>query len=130
MTGCLVPKIAPQRNGYVRVEWVLRGEPEGRAKTRLLHRVMWEKWHGKSIPEGMTIDHLCRNRACFNPLHLEVVTLRENILRGESLAAANAKKTRCPRGHAYDATNTYTSPRRLRHCRRCACLRARARRAG
>ena len=53
------------------------------------------------------IDHLCRNRACVNPDHLELVTDRENVLRGEGLTAINARKTHCIRGHEFSPTNTY-----------------------
>lgn len=52
-----------------------------------------------SIPNGLQIDHLCRNRACINPNHLEAVTQRVNILRGECNAARNFRKEACIRGH-------------------------------
>jgi hypothetical protein len=67
----------------------------------------------------ITVDHLCRNHACVNPRHLEVVTHRENVLRGISGAAVNARKTHCPKGHEYDVVNTYVSPRGGRLCRAC-----------
>jgi len=59
------------------------------------------------IPRGYTLDHLCRNTACVRPAHLEPVTLRDNILRGNGPTAQNARKTHCPRGHAYNKANTY-----------------------
>lgn len=72
------------------------------------------------IPEGLQIDHLCRVRACVNPDHLEPVTLRENVLRGQSPMAENARKTHCKHGHAFIEGNIYTHPkRRTRHCRAC-----------
>jgi late competence protein required for DNA uptake (superfamily II DNA/RNA helicase) len=66
----------------------------------------------------MQIDHLCRNRRCVNPDHLEVVTAQMNTLRGETLAAANAAKTQCDHGHEFTEENTYAY-RGHRHCREC-----------
>lgn len=65
------------------------------------HRVAYEVAVGP-IPDGMQLDHLCRERSCVNPTHLEPVTCRENLLRGETLAAKNVAKTTCPSGHTYD----------------------------
>lgn len=90
--------------------------------TRLAHRISYQLVVGP-IPEGLQIDHLCRVRHCVNPLHLEPVTQRENLLRGETITARNAAKTHCPRGHAYTAENTYVRPRGSRECRTCNRLR-------
>ena len=68
------------------------------------------------IPAGMQCDHLCRNRACVKPSHIEIVTSKENTLRGASCMAVNARKAHCPSGHRYDLI---TSQGR-RGCRRCA----------
>lgn len=96
-------------------------------RNRLAHRVMWEHVVGV-IPAGRQLDHLCRNRACCNPAHLEVVTCRTNIVRGESPAAVNARKTRCPRGHELTPENLTPSERR-RGRRAClVCKREQARR--
>ncbi len=78
------------------------------------------------IPHGMTLDHLCRNRRCVNPDHLQPVSMRVNILRGEGITAENARKTYCSRGHPFNEENTYVEPSgRGRDCR--ACIRRRGR---
>lgn len=63
----------------------------GKTRYPLAHRYSWELLVGP-IPEGMTLDHLCKNRKCVNPDHLEVVTQAVNCLRGESPPARNARK--------------------------------------
>lgn len=90
------------------------------------HRWGYEQFTGP-VPEGLQLDHLCRNRSCVNPLHMEPVTNRENTLRGtvvEVQRARHALVTHCPKGHEYTPENTYRTPsdpyqRRLcRTCRR------------
>lgn len=84
--------------------WTARKNPGGyglfyaRGTRAVAHRVAYEHFVGL-IPPGMSLDHLCRNRACVNPAHLEPVANKENILRGESFAAVNARKKVCVRGH-------------------------------
>lgn len=94
----------------------------------LAHRASYELHKGK-IPEGFVVDHLCRVRPCINPSHLEACTLQENVRRGRrngrDFGAAQRAKTHCPRGHAYDATNTYTSKAGKRHCKECVRVRDR-----
>ena len=68
------------------------------------HRVSFEYFKGP-IPDNFQVDHLCRNRACCNPSHLEAVTHRENTLRGVGAAAMNSRKTHCPKGHPYSGDN-------------------------
>lgn len=83
------------------------------------HRFAYELFHGL-IPDGLVIDHLCRNTRCVNPDHLEAVTQRENCLRGVSVSAINAAKTHCIHGHSFDDDNTYMPPgSNQRMCRTC-----------
>lgn len=88
---------------------------DGKRKTA--HVVVYEKLVGKIKP-GMVIDHLCRNRGCVNPDHMEVVTQKENILRGLGVASINHKKTTCKNGHSLSGDNLYSYKGR-RHCREC-----------
>jgi len=83
-------------------------------KTWLAHRVVFTLLRG-AIPHGLTLDHLCRNRCCVNPDHLQPVTLRENVLRGTSPAAQKAKQTHCKRGHPLTEGNLV----RDKYARRC-----------
>lgn len=90
---------------------------------RLAHRISYEMFVG-SIPEGLVIDHLCRNRSCVNPAHLEPCGRGENVLRSPiTMPYVNAAKTHCPRGHEYSLENTYHLVRpdgtNRRDCRTC-----------
>src|ERR1019366_7080070 len=80
----------------------------------LAHRFSYELTYGP-IPASMTIDHVCRNRACVNPAHLRILSGRENTLCGFGPAAVNARKTSCPNGHVFDAVDKTGG----RFCRQC-----------
>lgn len=105
---------------------LIRAEPG--KPMRLVHVVVYERLVGL-VPAGLELDHLCRNRACCNPAHLEPVVKRTNILRGVGPAAVNARKTACIRGHAFDRGNTIVERRRdgrlRRRCRSCTHARTR-----
>ncbi|MGW1998514.1 HNH endonuclease signature motif containing protein [Embleya sp. NPDC001921] len=87
-------------------------------RTLRAHRFAFRYFVGQLV-DGMVIDHLCRNRQCVNPHHMEAVTVRENTLRGEAAPAHNIAKNHCDAGHPFDRINTYLDPRGHRGCRAC-----------
>ncbi len=115
-TSCWVAT-RPMTAGYGQIYFASRGHVKIR-----LHRLMYA-WLVHPIPSTSKhgeIDHLCRNRACCNPAHLEFVTRRINVLRGLSFAAINARKTHCPNGHAYEiyANRRWCVPCHKERCRK------------
>jgi hypothetical protein len=114
-SGCWEWQQCRTRKGYGQVT-VSRA---GVWKRLYAHRVSYEVFVGP-IPDGLQIDHLCRNRACVNPKHLEPVTSWQNNHRSPlSRASINAAKRKCPKGHAYDERNTYRNADGSRLCRTC-----------
>jgi len=89
-----------------------------RGRKMTAHRVAWLR-SGHSIEVELTLDHLCRNKLCINPGHLEPVTRKENVLRGDTLPAANLRKTVCANGHPYSPENTIHKGDGSRVCRIC-----------
>lgn len=91
----------------------------------LAHRVLYT-WHVGPIPDGLEIDHLCRSRSCVNLAHLEAVSHRVNMLRGDTVVARKAANTHCPHGHPYSGDNL-RSTKGGRRCKECAHQRDRGR---
>lgn len=119
-------KVAPRESGCV--EWTGALNPNGygqfyasRGKYVKAHRWAYENQVGP-IAGDLPLDHLCRNRKCVNVEHLEPVTQRVNLLRGETVTASHAEATHCPKGHPYAGDNLYRYPgtnwRRCKTCRR------------
>lgn len=117
--GCWNWTASCQAGGYGKFLYDGRVQPAHRAAYLMLVG---------PIPPGYQIDHLCRNRKCVNPAHLEAVTQRENWRRGESVPAQRARQTHCKRGHIFDAENTYINSRGHRSCRKCHAISEAARR--
>lgn len=110
-TGCWLWTGNVRRDGYGRIS-IAHNRQE------LAHRLFYEQSVGP-IPPGLQIDHLCRQRSCVNPRHLEVVTQQINLSRGYF-----GTKTHCPRGHEYTEKNTYKAKTKVgvgitRKCRAC-----------
>jgi hypothetical protein len=104
----------------------LSPEGYGRVSNQYVHRLSYEHFVAP-IPDGLVLDHLCRNRACFNYTHLEPVTEGENTLRGEGMSARRARATTCERGHPKTAENSYLRPDgKGRQCLPCIRLRSSA----
>jgi len=114
-------KVQPVDDGC----WLWRSASNGRygvfwlgGRNVSAHRLAYEWLWGK-IPSELQIDHLCRNRLCVNPLHLEAVTSPVNVRRGIRPAQMRAI-THCPQGHPYSGDNLYIRPGNgYRQCREC-----------
>lgn len=121
-TGCHVWTGPISNRGYGKLSVTQAGY---KAENFSAHKASYELTRGR-VPSGLVLDHLCRNRICVNPDHLEVVTQRENTLRSPvAPAALNSAKTHCPQGHEYTPENTYVWTSKTTHkytsraCRQC-----------
>ena len=125
--GGQVPDCAPELGQCW--EWTGYVMPSGYGRFTLgkhihsAHRAAYKLLVGELI-QGLVIDHLCRNKSCVNPMHLEQVTQLINIRRGLT-GEINKSKTHCPHGHTYNASNTIYGPKMQRFCRACNKPRAR-----
>ena len=112
--GCWIWTGSKSRTGYgnFHLSQVAHGRKMSRA-----HRFIYLFLTGQS-GEGLVCDHLCKNRACVNPNHIELVGSVENIKRGNA-GIRQKEKTACPRGHAYSEENTIYTKEGYRRCRVC-----------
>lgn len=111
--GCWIFQGCRLKSGYGRTSW--------NGRLWLTHRVTYSILVGE-IPDHLEIDHICKNKPCCNPEHLEPVTRSENLRRGTQwyhVLERECSKTFCPRGHPYNATNTYFTTEGHRQCRAC-----------
>ena len=113
--------------------WLAAIDKDGYGFTRIgkrsavrAHRISYECCVGP-IEDDLVIDHLCRHRICVNPRHLEAVSNKINLLRGESFSAVNARKDVCDNGHPFSGPNLISHPNGHRSCRECRRVRGRER---
>ena len=114
--ACWLWTAALDTNGYG--QFSVPGKPRKPA-----HKVVFEMLV-EDVPRGLTLDHLCREKRCVNPSHLEIVTAAENTMRGNSMGAINKAKTHCKRGHAFTGHNLQDAKKNGkvvgRRCRQCS----------
>lgn len=94
------------------------GRLNRRGRVFYAHRIAFVHRYGEPDPT-LVIDHLCRNRACVNPAHMQAVPCGENVLRGMGWAGVHSRKTHCVSGHELTPTNVYIHPSGERVCRTC-----------
>ena len=108
--GCWLWTACLNEHGY--------GVFELHRRTFKAHRISYVLLKGQ-IPEGLELDHVCRNPKCVNPGHLEPVTHRENILRGDTVWGIAARRPTCVHGHLLSGHNLYIRPNGSRNCLQC-----------
>ena len=131
LSGCLIWSGRMNQSGYGQIGISRNHAAElGIGQTILVHRLAWDLANGP-VPDGLQLDHLCRNRSCINVAHLELVTPSQNVRRGDGpvLSALRlqarralqreAYKTHCKHGHALTPDNVYADKRGFRTCREC-----------
>lgn len=109
-TGCWNWTGSTNWGGYARIT---RGN-----KSQSAHRYAYMFIHGP-VSSSLDLDHLCRNRRCVNPHHLDPVTRKENLYRGKTLTASRAAQTHCKRGHELKGSNLELLRNGTRRCKAC-----------
>jgi hypothetical protein len=117
-TPCWIWQGFLDRNGYG-IVWL-------NTRRRAAHIVLYEREIGP-IPVGLELDHLCRNRSCICPRHVEPVTHAENLRRGHAPNMIARRENRCSRGHLFDAKNTLIRANGRKMCRACHAMKERQR---
>lgn len=120
-SGCWLWTGSKMNNGY--------GQVGVGGRLFAAHRFAYQELVGE-IPKGLDLDHLCKNKACVNPEHMEPVTRSVNLSRRDPFLYHNERKTHCPSGHEYAGDNLYIHPTGRRCCRACARIRAWEKRNG
>lgn len=112
-TTCIHGTGTPNSHGYCQIRFGGR-----KGKMQKQHILAWTAINGP-VPAGLQLDHLCRNRWCVNPAHLEAVTSRTNTLRGNGASARHARQTHCINGHPLSGDNLRVDSRGWRQCVAC-----------